>query len=358
MATPSDDPADYDFDIAVSFAGENRQYVEDLVRAVNVDGLRVFYDADYKYDLWGEDNVEYFADVYGKRSRFVAMFISKHYAEKEWTRLERRTSLARAMTQRSAYILPIRLDDTELDGLLPTVGYLEAVREGVEGIAAAIRHKVGSAKATGSGYHGRVARTPDEIQALIAEKTPAWEYVLYASILVQGRDALANQKLDNDIGYAQANGQRVDTAEAAIAVATSVLNNFEQTADQFNKVLEPSAFRAAFGEPGVTGDPDRILHLGQRFISVYERFLQIGTEVRGIGSPSQYRPVLDLAADLNKRPIEDLDKFIDYFVPLMDGLAEKLLTGENINLDLVVHLSTDEDAMTAMTDEIRRISEQ
>ena len=53
------------------------------------------------------------------------MFISKHYADKVWTRHERRAALARAMAERDEYVLPARFDDTEIPGLSPVVGYLD-----------------------------------------------------------------------------------------------------------------------------------------------------------------------------------------------------------------------------------------
>jgi len=53
------------------------------------------------------------------------MFVSQEYADRMWTNHERRSAQARALEDRGAdYILPIRVDDTDLDGLPPTVGYL------------------------------------------------------------------------------------------------------------------------------------------------------------------------------------------------------------------------------------------
>jgi hypothetical protein len=104
----SEDAA-YDYDVALSFAGEDRTYVEDVASALKSVGLKVFYDADFLAETWGEDLVELFEAVYRIRSRFVVMFVSRHYAEKEWTRHERRSALARAMQEKSAYVLPVRL---------------------------------------------------------------------------------------------------------------------------------------------------------------------------------------------------------------------------------------------------------
>ena len=71
------------------------------------------------------------------------MFVSRHYAAKIWPAAERKAALARAMEQKGAYILPVRIDDTELEGLLPIVDYKSYDRYGTEGIVDLILQKLG-----------------------------------------------------------------------------------------------------------------------------------------------------------------------------------------------------------------------
>ena len=44
------DSGTYNFDIALSFAGEDRQYVEEVAKVLRAMGFRVFYD---KYETVG-----------------------------------------------------------------------------------------------------------------------------------------------------------------------------------------------------------------------------------------------------------------------------------------------------------------
>lgn len=115
---------EYDYDVAFSFAGEDRRIVESLAGRLKQQNVSVFYDRDKQAEMWGENLQEYLTDIYLKQARFCIMFISEAYAEKMWTRHERRTAMARAIEQKRAYILPIRLDRTELEGLLPSVAYI------------------------------------------------------------------------------------------------------------------------------------------------------------------------------------------------------------------------------------------
>jgi len=48
----------------------------------------------------------------------VVVFVSAEYAARDWTRLERRAALTRAVRERGEYVLPARFDDTPLPGFL------------------------------------------------------------------------------------------------------------------------------------------------------------------------------------------------------------------------------------------------
>lgn len=361
----SSDPgaAQYDFDIAVSFAGENRAFVEEIVRAVqqSAPDITVFYDEDYKYDAWGKNGIEYFTDVYMKRSRYVAMFISQKYAEKEWPIAERRAALARALIERSEYVLPIRIDDTQLPGMPPTVIYIEAIREGVPGIATGILHKLGDKRAKAFvPYHGKVARTKEELRALITQKTPVWEFALYASVLYQGREELRPLILDHSIGYAPRNGKRVTEVSEAVQLHLNTLSDFLGLSDDFERLLSREVHLAAFGAPGESGDPERIIHLGERFISVYKRLLDIAADLRGTQPHPSVTNYVKLMAKITDRPLSDLDEFIDKYVKMVNDLHEQVINGEQPAPDqqIVVALSLDDDVMDALNAERERLQEE
>jgi hypothetical protein len=63
--------------------------------------------------------------VYGEQTAVVVVFVSAEYAEREWTRLERRAAFARAMQVNREYVLPVRFDDTLLPGLSPDMAVID-----------------------------------------------------------------------------------------------------------------------------------------------------------------------------------------------------------------------------------------
>ncbi len=112
------------YDIVLSFAGEDRKYVHTVAKHPRSKGVKVFYDTFEQAALWGKDLAEHLDSVYQHAGNYCVIFISKAYAEKMWTRHERRSSLARALRQQGEYILPARFDDTELEGIPHTTAYI------------------------------------------------------------------------------------------------------------------------------------------------------------------------------------------------------------------------------------------
>jgi HEAT repeat protein len=132
------------YDLAISFAGEDRQIVEKIATKLAEAGYKIFYDLWEVSDILGRDLAVYFDDVYRNRSRYCAIFVSSDYVRKTWPRHEFRSALARKLEEQDDYILPLRLDDVALEGLRPTVGYLDLRNAGIEHAVAILKGKLGS----------------------------------------------------------------------------------------------------------------------------------------------------------------------------------------------------------------------
>lgn len=130
------------YDVCLSFAGEDREYVERVAAALRAADVSVFYDRYYEVDLWGKNLYEHLSSVYRDQARYCVMFISRHYAEKLWTKQERRSAQERAFRESEEYILPVRFDDTEVPGLSSVTGYLSVRDRSPEDLAALILVKL------------------------------------------------------------------------------------------------------------------------------------------------------------------------------------------------------------------------
>lgn len=131
------------YHVALSFAGEDREYVEKVASALRDAGVDVFYDMFDEVNLWGKDHYSHLSDVYQNRAIFTVMFVSAAYRDKLWTNHERKSAQARAFTDSSDYILPAQFDETiEIPGLLKTTGYVPLARKSPDQLAVMIAQKL------------------------------------------------------------------------------------------------------------------------------------------------------------------------------------------------------------------------
>ena len=158
------------FDVVLSFAGEDRHYAEKLRNLLESGGYSVFYDDDEMAELWGKNLYDHFSSVYKDQARYCVMFLSEHYARKLWTKHERQIAQARAFEENKEYILPIRLDDTEIPGILGTLGYLDLRSMSIEKIYQTLVEKL-------SGSTSQA--TPTDISNSSVVDSKSGEFVLF-----------------------------------------------------------------------------------------------------------------------------------------------------------------------------------
>lgn len=137
----------YKYDVAFSFAGAQREYVEQVNNTLKGYNISVFYDNDNNVELWGKNLYRYLDDLYSTKARYCVIFISKEYAERPWTIHESQAAQERSFRSYDSndfqeYILPVRFDDTVIPGIRLTTGYMDANRITPQELARYIANKV------------------------------------------------------------------------------------------------------------------------------------------------------------------------------------------------------------------------
>ena len=133
----------YSYDVALSFAGEDRAYVDEVANILKQEGIHVFYDDFEKENLWGENLYTHLREVYSEKAQYTIMFCSKYYARKLWTNHERESAQERAFRENKTYILPVRFDDTKIPGILDTIGYIDLRNTSADKLCKLIIRKLG-----------------------------------------------------------------------------------------------------------------------------------------------------------------------------------------------------------------------
>ena len=121
----------YAFDVAISFAGSERDYARSIERIASANGLKVFFDELYEAELWGTNLIESLGDIYENKAQYCLIIVSREYCERVYTNLERRKALDRAILNRQDYILPVITDDAWIEGLPKATAYLDLRKKSV-----------------------------------------------------------------------------------------------------------------------------------------------------------------------------------------------------------------------------------
>jgi len=132
----------YPWDVAVSFAGEDRLVVEELKDILNESGYTVFYDFDVQHQLWGTDLRVKLADVYANDAQYMLIFLSNHYPEKDWTNFEFEIGKEARGKRTDTYLLPVKLDDVTIVGLSSNVGCIDLRRCSIKDLASSLIEKI------------------------------------------------------------------------------------------------------------------------------------------------------------------------------------------------------------------------
>jgi hypothetical protein len=153
-------PRDVVYDLAVSFAGEHRDYVEQTVRACEEFGLLVFYDRNMSNEWWGRNFIREQRTVYGSRTQYFVPFISTEYLAKPIPMDEFSSAMMTAVKEGDGYILPVLIGDVQVPPNLlhPHIHYLRAEDYTPNRLAEQLRAKVVQAKSS-----GQSARSIDDV---------------------------------------------------------------------------------------------------------------------------------------------------------------------------------------------------
>jgi len=143
VSTSGDGGIGHEYEVVLSFAGEDREYVAKVADILKVNEVSLFYDNYEEASLWGKDLAEHLHKVYSGSARFCVMFISRHYGEKVWPTHERRSAFEKAIESKEEYILPARFDDTLIPGLRKTIGFVDLRHKSPEQLATLILEKLG-----------------------------------------------------------------------------------------------------------------------------------------------------------------------------------------------------------------------
>jgi hypothetical protein len=152
----------------------------------------------------------------------------------------------------------------------------------------------------------------------------------FASVLVQRRAVLETGLRDHRLGFAPQTDERISGLGELQALVENMMYDVEQVGQQISGFVQTEAFRSVFGteDDEDAAEPDGIVHVANRLMDLYERYLQLAQRVRGASAPARFVNVLDTCARLVDEPLRGLDDFIEDYLAILEGMPAQLIAAQ------------------------------
>lgn len=119
---------EYKYDVAISFAEEDRNAALALALALKTEGeKKVYYYPLHFEDIWGHNIEERLTEIYSKEAKYAVVFVSRKYFEKKYASIELNAIRKRMMADdKVIYLLPVVLEEGVINKVndLAQLGYI------------------------------------------------------------------------------------------------------------------------------------------------------------------------------------------------------------------------------------------
>lgn len=234
-----------------------------------------------------------------------------------------------------------------------------------------LHHEVGKLKGVLSASHMREP-TEDEVavllegvpvtdhgqRALIEVRPGGWEYILFASYLKQGMEALELRFREHETRVPSHPRIHVPD-EDVFAFLGRKMRALRGEIEVMMRVFDADTQERAFGAQGELGDPIRIEHFARRILAAYEHAMDWAAELRGVEIDSLFEPLLELTARFADPPVRQIRQFIDGFVAKAEAIPRYVAKEDPNKPALVIEMNLlvaiDDEVSDALSNEMERV---
>lgn len=190
----------------------------------------------------------------------------------------------------------------------------------------------------------RTPRKDTELEQLINEKPPGWEYLLFAGTMYIEKLKIESKWHDFEMKYGRRTGLHFSDREA-VTYLSNKWSDLAPAIDGASKALADDVRLKAFGPEGQPGDVDRIIHMAKHVVGAYEQMLDWAADLRGAGVSELLGNLYEAAAEASRQPISEFRDFVDSTVKQFDVIPSYFENDdpnkEPLRIESELHLTTD-----------------
>lgn len=134
----------HQFEVALSFPGEIRDYIEPIVAELErtIGPNSYFYDNNYKAQLARPSLDLLLQSIYKDRAKLIVVFLCEKYQEKKWCGIEFNAIRQILFDKQHDKIMYIKMDDGIVEGTFSTDGYIDGRTHNAKQIVEFIKTRI------------------------------------------------------------------------------------------------------------------------------------------------------------------------------------------------------------------------
>ncbi len=188
---------------------------------------------------------------------------------------------------------------------------------------------------------------------MVIDRPILWEYRLFSEIVSQEIAKAKQMRLDLNYQISFGKGEHFEKFEVF-----SWLRRKSGELGRLIPTFETSinvALQEALGPPGVAGDPEAIVYVGKKLVSLYREAIEWSLDFKNVDVDDDFRRIVELTARMSTNMVDEIEEFsARYQTTLEDALANLPEPGEQRVIDLTLKLTMPD--MTELHAEVERIN--
>jgi predicted component of type VI protein secretion system len=188
---------------------------------------------------------------------------------------------------------------------------------------------------------------------LLIERPKGWEYLLLGAALRREFEAMDDVKRDWQYGIALGSTFSLKPSEF-FKWSREKSDEAQRIGTNLASIMNDAA-SVALGPPGVSGDPDAILYVANRFASVYRSALQWKIDFLRVALPAEFDKVKALAATFCDNLVREVEEYQSTFETRIEDALQSIVPGQTQVLHLKLTLTSVD--ITPFTEELARLAD-
>jgi hypothetical protein len=176
---------------------------------------------------------------------------------------------------------------------------------------------------------------------LTIERPPFWEYRLFAHSFAQEIERIKQGRWDLQYGIALGAGAAFRETSEVLTWVSKKIGEGRRISNVLAQIINVT-LQEAFGPPGVSGDPVKIVYASQRLALAYRSTIEWALDARRVAVPDECKRLVEIVGTFLTGITEDIEAFSERVLrETEDAIANPPGHGESRVLDFKFDLKDD-----------------